>query len=51
LTADITVDAAAELSLTPGQRVWFSVKAQEVALYRTRPAPGSSDPLPEGPAG
>jgi molybdate transport system ATP-binding protein len=51
LTADITVDAAAELSLTPGQRVWFSVKAQEVALHRTRPAPGSSDPLPEGPAG
>ncbi|BBY08780.1 sulfate/molybdate ABC transporter ATP-binding protein [Mycobacterium noviomagense] len=39
LAADITVDAAAELSLTPGQRVWFSVKAQEVALHPTRPAP------------
>lgn len=33
LAADITVDAAAELRLTPGQRVWFAVKAQEVALY------------------
>jgi molybdate transport system ATP-binding protein len=40
LAADITVDAAAELSLTPGQRVWLSVKAQEVALHPTRPAPG-----------
>jgi molybdate transport system ATP-binding protein len=35
LTAEITVDAAAELRLTPGDRVWFSVKAQEVALYPT----------------
>lgn len=34
--ASITVDAAAELRLTPGDRVWFSVKAQEVALH---PAP------------
>jgi molybdate transport system ATP-binding protein len=33
LAADITVDAAAELRVTPGQRVWFAVKAQEVALY------------------
>jgi molybdate transport system ATP-binding protein len=33
LAADVTVDAAAELRLTPGQTVWFSVKAQEVALY------------------
>lgn len=33
LAADITVDAAAELRLRPGERVWFSVKAQEVALY------------------
>ncbi|BCQ09067.1 molybdenum import ATP-binding protein ModC [Mycobacterium heckeshornense] len=38
LAADITVDAAAELGLTPGQRVWFAVKAQEVTLYPTRPA-------------
>lgn len=34
--ASITVEAAAELRLTPGERVWFSVKAQEVALH---PAP------------
>lgn len=33
LAAEITVDAAAELRLTPGERVWFSIKAQEVALY------------------
>lgn len=33
LAADITVDAAAELRLAPGQRVWFTVKAQELALY------------------
>ena len=36
LAAEITVDAAAELLLTPGARVWFSVKAREVAFY---PAP------------
>jgi molybdate transport system ATP-binding protein len=36
LSADITVDAAAELRLTPGERVWFSIKAHEVSLY---PAP------------
>lgn len=36
LAAEITVDAAAELRLTPGERVWFSVKAHEVTLY---PAP------------
>jgi molybdate transport system ATP-binding protein len=33
LAAEITVDAAAELRLTPGERVWFSIKAHEVALY------------------
>jgi molybdate transport system ATP-binding protein len=33
LAAEITADAAAELRLAPGQRVWFSVKAHEVALY------------------
>ncbi|BBZ13733.1 sulfate/molybdate ABC transporter ATP-binding protein [Mycobacterium branderi] len=37
LAADVTAEAAAELRLTPGQSVWFSVKAQEVALY-TAPA-------------
>jgi molybdate transport system ATP-binding protein len=36
LAAEITVDAAAELRLAPGERVWFSVKAHEVTLY---PAP------------
>lgn len=35
VAADITPDAAAELRLTPGERIWFSVKAQEVALYAT----------------
>ncbi|WP_175284581.1 TOBE domain-containing protein, partial [Mycobacterium avium] len=33
LAAEITVDAASELRLTPGDRVWFSVKAHEVVLY------------------
>jgi molybdate transport system ATP-binding protein len=37
LAADITVDAATELHLTPGQRIWFSAKAQEVALYPALP--------------
>ncbi|MGZ4530403.1 MAG: sulfate/molybdate ABC transporter ATP-binding protein [Mycobacterium sp.] len=36
LTAEITVDAARELRITPGERVWFSIKAHEVAMY---PAP------------
>jgi molybdate transport system ATP-binding protein len=36
LAAEITVDAATELRLEPGERVWFSVKAHEVTLY---PAP------------
>ena len=36
LAALVTVEAAAELRLTPGSRVWFSVKALEVALH---PAP------------
>ncbi len=35
LAAEITVDAASELRLTPGERVWFSVKAHEVTLYPT----------------
>ncbi|WP_322857700.1 sulfate/molybdate ABC transporter ATP-binding protein [Mycobacterium shigaense] len=33
LAAEITVDAAAELQLTPGEVVWFIVKAAEVSLY------------------
>jgi molybdate transport system ATP-binding protein len=33
LAAEITVDAASELRLTPGENVWFSVKAHEVTLY------------------
>ncbi|OBH12000.1 sulfate/molybdate ABC transporter ATP-binding protein [Mycobacterium sp. E1747] len=33
LAAEITVDAASELRLVPGEKVWFSVKAHEVALY------------------
>ncbi|OBF51485.1 molybdenum ABC transporter ATP-binding protein [Mycobacterium sp. 852002-50816_SCH5313054-b] len=33
LAAEITADAATELRLTPGERVWFSVKAHEVMLY------------------
>ena len=36
LAAEITVDAATELRLSPGERVWLSVKAHEVTLY---PAP------------
>lgn len=46
LAAEITVDAAAELRLAPGQRVWFSVKAHEVSVYPAAqkhthsPAPG-----------
>jgi len=35
LAAQVTADAAAELRLTPGERVWFSVKAHEVTLYPT----------------
>jgi molybdate transport system ATP-binding protein len=38
LAAIVTVDAAAELRLTPGSRVWFSVKAHEVAVH-----PGPQD--------
>jgi molybdate transport system ATP-binding protein len=38
LAAEITVDAAAELRLTLGERVWFSIKAHEVALYPAPPA-------------
>jgi molybdate transport system ATP-binding protein len=37
LAADITVGAAADLRLAPGDSVWLSVKAQEVALHPTPP--------------
>jgi len=33
LAADVTAEAAADLRLTPGSRVWFAVKAQEVRLH------------------
>lgn len=33
LAADVTADAAAELRLAPGERVHFTVKAQEVAFH------------------
>ncbi|MGV0850246.1 sulfate/molybdate ABC transporter ATP-binding protein [Mycolicibacterium phlei] len=33
LAADVTTESAAQLRLTPGDRVYFSVKAQEVTLY------------------
>ncbi|MCV7384764.1 ATP-binding cassette domain-containing protein [Mycolicibacter longobardus] len=35
LAADITADAAAELRLTPGEKIWFGVKAHEVTLRAT----------------
>ncbi len=33
IAADITADAAADLWLAPGSRVWFAIKAQEVVLH------------------
>jgi molybdate transport system ATP-binding protein len=33
IAADVTAESAAELRLAPGERVFFSVKAQEVALH------------------
>nr|WP_234792036.1 TOBE domain-containing protein [Mycolicibacterium brisbanense] len=36
LAADITAESAAQLRLAPGERVYFTVKAQEVAVH---PAP------------
>ncbi|OBJ69973.1 molybdenum ABC transporter ATP-binding protein [Mycobacterium sp. 1274756.6] len=33
LAADITAEAAAQLGLASGQRVWFGVKAHEVAIH------------------
>ena len=41
LAADITAEAAADLRLAAGDPVWFTVKAQEVALHpAARPAVG-----------
>jgi molybdate transport system ATP-binding protein len=34
LAADITAESAAELRVTPGERVYFTVKAQEVAVHQ-----------------
>jgi molybdate transport system ATP-binding protein len=39
LAADITTESAARLRLAPGERVYFTVKAQEVAVH---PAPHSA---------
>ena len=33
LAADITAESATELRVTPGERVYFSVKAQEITLH------------------
>lgn len=39
LAADITAEAAADLRLSPGDAMWFTVKAQEVAVHgAARPA-------------
>jgi len=35
LAADVTAESAADLRLAPGERVYFVVKSQEVALYAT----------------
>jgi molybdate transport system ATP-binding protein len=36
LAADVTAESAADLRLGPGQRVFFSVKSQEVAIHPAR---------------
>jgi molybdate transport system ATP-binding protein len=36
LAADITAESAAELRVAPGERVYFSVKAQEVSIHQVR---------------
>jgi molybdate transport system ATP-binding protein len=36
LAADITAESAAELRVAPGERVYFSVKAQEIAVHPVR---------------
>ncbi|HLR98022.1 ATP-binding cassette domain-containing protein [Mycolicibacillus parakoreensis] len=37
LAAEVTAEAAAQLRLTAGERIWLSVKAQEVALHPAAP--------------
>lgn len=44
LAAEITVEAAAELRLAPGDGVWFAVKAHEVALHPALHAPARITP-------
>ena len=41
LAADITPDAVAELGLTPGDEVWFTVKTQAIALHPAGPTTSS----------
>jgi molybdate transport system ATP-binding protein len=36
LSADITAESAADLRLGPGERVYFTVKAQEVTIHQVR---------------
>ena len=36
LAADITMESAAELRVAPGERVYFSVKAQEITVHPAR---------------
>lgn len=36
LAADITAESAADLRLGPGQRVYFTVKSQEVSIHPAR---------------
>lgn len=40
--ADITAEAAAQFALTVGDEVWFSVKAQEVALHAAARMPADT---------
>jgi molybdate transport system ATP-binding protein len=43
LAADVTADSAAELRLAPGERVYFAVKAQEVAIHPAAHGAGKRD--------
>jgi molybdate transport system ATP-binding protein len=36
LSADITAESAADLRLGPGERVYFTVKTQEVSIHPAR---------------
>lgn len=40
LAADVTVAAVADLALTPGMPLYFVIKATEVAVHLSGPAPG-----------